>query len=61
MTAVFVILRAFQHSSPHWIQVDVSHQLPEIAIRLAENRFITTLKEMADLLVLPIVELAVGG
>ena len=41
--------------------MDVSNELPEIAICLAENRFIASLKKMADLFVLSVMVLAVVG
>ena len=44
-----------------WIQVDVSNQFAEIAIRLAEDRLVPPLKQVADLLVLSIVILTVTG
>jgi len=41
--------------------VDVTHKLGQVAIRLAENRLVAALKNVADLLVLAIVILAVAG
>lgn len=41
--------------------MDVSNQLAQIAIRLTENRLVPSLKEMADLLVLSVMVLAIAG
>ena len=41
--------------------MDVPDKLAEISIRLAENRFVASLKEVTDLVVLSIVILTVGG
>ena len=61
MPAVVIILRAFDHLCSNRIQVDVAHQFAQIAIRLTKDRLVPALKQMADLLVLTVVILAVGG
>jgi hypothetical protein len=61
MPAVLKLLGSPDHLGPDWIQVDVSNQFAEIAIRLAEDRLVPPLKQVADLLVLSIVILTVTG
>lgn len=41
--------------------MDVPNELAEILIRLTEDGLIAALKQVSDLLVLSVVELAVGG
>jgi hypothetical protein len=61
ITAVWISLGAFDHLSPDRIQVDVPNQLCQVLIGLAQDRLVTALKEVADLLVFPIMKLAVAG
>ncbi len=61
MTDVLKVLGPFHHLCSYRIQMYVSHQFAEIAIRLAENRLVAALKEVPDLFVLTIVVLAKAG
>ena len=61
MAAVLKVLGPFHDSSSDRIQMDVSHQLAQIAIRLTENRLVAAVKEMPNLFVPAVVVLAVAG
>lgn len=61
MAAVLKVLGPLNDLCSDRIQMDLSHQFAEIAIRLAENRLVAALKEMPDLFVLAIAVLAIGG
>jgi hypothetical protein len=60
MAAVLVLFRPSDHPSPHRVEMNVSHKLPEVAVRLAKNRLVPPLKEVADLLVLSVVIVTVA-
>ena len=49
MATVLKVLRPFHHLCSDRIQMDVSHQLPQVPIRLTENRLVAALKEVSDL------------
>lgn len=61
MAAGGKVLGPFDHPRPDRIQMDVPDKLAEISIRLAENRFVASLKEVTDLVVFSIVILTIAG
>jgi hypothetical protein len=61
VTAVVKVLRSSHDLGSHRVQVNVPHEFGEVLIALAEDRLVASLKQVADLSVLAIVILAIGG
>ncbi len=61
MAAPSVAPRVVGISKAPGIEMNIAHQLQQIGVAVAQDRFVAPLKQVADLAVAPIVALGVAG